>query len=172
VGRIRQEGAVPSCRARWLAPTALIRSISVPLVRRSPIASVRKELVIHSHPDAVWAAVRDVGAAHLLFPDVLTDARRDGDTRVVTFANGAVVRELIVDIDDAARRLAYTVVEGSLRFRHHHASMEVLPDPDGHTAVVWITDVLPDEFAAPIRDLVEQGAASMKRQLEERASRR
>ena len=42
------------------------------------------------------------------------------DTRVVTFANGLVVHERIVDVDDDARRLAYTVLDGP--FTHHHAT--------------------------------------------------
>ena len=45
-------------------------------------------------PDRAWAALRDVGNAHRAFAGVLTDARLDGDRRVVTFANGVVAKEL------------------------------------------------------------------------------
>jgi carbon monoxide dehydrogenase subunit G len=129
------------------------------------MASIRKEILIDAHPDTVWAAVRDVGAVHRrLVPGVLVDARIDGDARVVTFTNGMVVRELLVDIDDEARRFAYASVEG--RAQHHNASMQVFAEGDDRSRLVWTTDVLPNELAGPIGALVEQGAAVMKKTLE------
>jgi len=128
------------------------------------MASIRKEIPIDARPDAVWAAIRDVGAVHQrLAPGFVTDTRMDGDAaRVVTFANGLVVRELIVDVDDAARRLAYAAVGG--RSTHHSASFQVLPDGEG-ARLVWIADVLPHEVAAPIGEMMEQGARVMQRTL-------
>ncbi len=128
------------------------------------MASIRKELVIAAPPDEVWAALREVGAAHRLFRGVLVDTRLEGNARVVTFANGMVVRELIVDIDDAARRLAYAAVGG--RATHHNASFQVSSHGEAQSRVVWVTDLLPDEIAGAIRALVEQGAAAMKQTLE------
>lgn len=78
------------------------------------MASIRKEIPLAAHPDAVWAAVRDFGAVHRrVFPGVLTDAHLDGDARVVTFANGLVVRERLVAIDDDARRIGGLVEQGA-----------------------------------------------------------
>lgn len=128
------------------------------------MASIRKELVIDAPPGDVWAAVRDVGAAHRLFPGVLADARLENDARIVTFANGMVVRELIVDVDDVARRFVYAAVGG--RATHHSSSIQVFAEGEGRTRVVWITDLLPHELAGPITALVEQGAAAMKQTLE------
>jgi carbon monoxide dehydrogenase subunit G len=136
------------------------------------MASIRKEILIEAHPENVWAAVRDVGAVHQrLVPGVLVDARLDGDARVVTFASGAVARELLVDVDDEARRFAYAVVEGPLRATHHNASMQVFAEGSGRSRLVWITDVLPDDLAASISTLVEQGSAAMKQTLEKEAAR-
>lgn len=131
------------------------------------MATVRKELVIEAPADTVWAAVRDVGQVHKrLVPGVLTDARLEEGARVVSFANGMVVRELIVDLDEAQRRFAYAAVGG--RATHHNASIEVVP-VDGHCCrLIWITDVLPHEMATPISALVEQGARVMKQTLEGR----
>jgi len=56
--------------------------------------------------------------------------RLEDGARVVTFGNGMVARELIVDCDDAARRLAWSVIGG--RMTHHNASAQVVPiDPGG-----------------------------------------
>jgi carbon monoxide dehydrogenase subunit G len=136
------------------------------------MASIRKEILIEARPENVWAAVRDVGAVHQrLVPGVLVDARLDGDARVVTFASGAVARELLVDVDDKARRFAYAVVEGPLRATHHNASMQVFANGEGRSRVVWITDVLPNDLATSISTLVEQGYAAMKQTLEKEAAR-
>jgi carbon monoxide dehydrogenase subunit G len=129
------------------------------------MASIHKEIAIAAPPDVVWAAVRDVGAVHQrLVPGFVTDTRMEEGARIVTFANGMVVRELIVDIDDAARRLAYASVGG--RAAHHNASMQVFADAGGGSRLVWITDVLPDALAEPIRANVEHGSAIIRQTLE------
>jgi uncharacterized protein YndB with AHSA1/START domain len=134
------------------------------------MASIRKEILIHAPPDTVWAAVRDVGAVHKrLAPGFVADTRLEGDSRIVTFANGFVVRERIVDIDDASRRLAYAAVNG--RATHHHATLQVFADGERGTRLVWVTDLLPNEVAETIRALVEEGAGVMKRTLEGAAAR-
>ena len=65
------------------------------------MASIRKEIPLESSAENVWAAVRDVGALHhRLVPGFVVDTRLEEGARVVTFGNGMVVRELIVDLDD------------------------------------------------------------------------
>lgn len=131
------------------------------------MASIRKEIRVDARPEDVWGAIRDVGAIHRrLAPGFVTDTRLEGDAaRVVTFANGFVVREVIVDVDDTARRLAYAAVGG--RSTHHNASFQVFADGDG-TRLVWIADVLPDDAAKPIGEMMERGAAVMQRTLSAR----
>ena len=96
------------------------------------MASIRKEMLVGADPQSIWEAIRDVGAVHRrLAPGFVVDCRleEDGGARVVTFANGLVARELIVDIDDAARRLVWAVVDG--RPTHHNASLQVFAEGDG-----------------------------------------
>ena len=87
------------------------------------------------HPADVWDAVRDFGALHTrLVPGFVLDTRLDGDARIVTFSNGTVARELLVDCDDARRRLVYAVI--SERIKQHSASVQVTaegrrPQPAG-----------------------------------------
>ena len=129
------------------------------------MATIRKEIIIERPATIVWDAVRDVGAVHRrLCPGVLTDARLEPGARVVTFANGLVIREAIIDVDDQCRRLAYAASGGTLAY--HHASIEVIDESDSRCRLVWITDLLPDEMVGHIAALVEQGAAAMKRTLE------
>ncbi len=126
------------------------------------MASIRTELALPAAAETVWAAVRDVGNVHRrLVPGVLTDTRMEDGARVVSFANGMVVRELIVDIDDAARRLVWAAVGGQLQ--HHTASMQVFPDGAHSSRLVWIADLLPDAMAGDIRGLIAMGSAAIQR---------
>ena len=130
------------------------------------MAFIRHEIAIDARAEAVWDAVRDVGAVHeRLAPGFVVDTRLEERARVVTFGNGLVARELIVDLDDAARRLCWAVV-GSPRLTHHNASLQVFADGEGRSRVVWIADLLPDAMAATIRAMIEQGMAVMKKTLE------
>jgi hypothetical protein len=101
------------------------------------MASIHREITIGARPEHVWAAIR-----------------------VATWANGLVVRELIVDIDGETRRFAYAAVGG--RTTHHNSSMQVFADGEG-SRLVWITKLLPIELAEFVAGLVDQGAALIKR---------
>ena len=72
------------------------------------MASIRKRISVACAPAVAWDAIRDVGALHTrLVPGFVLDTRVDGEARIVTFANGMVVREPIVAVDDAEMRLAW-----------------------------------------------------------------
>ncbi|MBC6462924.1 SRPBCC family protein [Actinomadura sp. HBU206391] len=134
------------------------------------MASIRKEILIDARPDDVWAALRDWGALHhRLVPGFVTDAHLEGRDRVVTFFNGAVVREVLVDLDDEARRLVWSVVDGP--YTHHNASAQVFSSGDAGTLFVWVADLLPDEAAGRISDLMERGIGVVKNTLELRRGR-
>jgi hypothetical protein len=134
------------------------------------VASIHKEILIDARPDHIWDAVRDVGAIHTrLAKQFVLDTRIEGDSRLVTFAGGAVVRERIVDVDDGARRLVYSVVEW--RTTHHNASIQVFAEGDNRSRVVWIADLLPDDLADLVGGMMEQGGAAMKRTFEDSSRR-
>ena len=130
------------------------------------MASIRKEVEVNAGPEKVWAAVRDVGAVHeRLAPGFVVDTKMEERARVVTFANGMTARELIVDVDDTARRLVWAVV-GSPQLTHHNASLQIFAEGEGRSRIVWIADLLPDEVAGYIQTMIEQGMGVMKRTLE------
>jgi carbon monoxide dehydrogenase subunit G len=129
------------------------------------MASIRKDFLIEARPDQVWSAIRDFGSVHeRLAQGFVVDTRLDGETRLVTFSNGMIVRELLVDIDDDARRIVYAVVQG--RLTHHNASMQVVAEGAERTRFVWIADLLPNALAPSIASMMEQGTAAIKRSLE------
>jgi Polyketide cyclase / dehydrase and lipid transport len=137
------------------------------------MASVHKAIDIEARPQDAWDALRDFGAVHdRLVPGFVVDLKLEGQDRIVTFFNGAVVRERLVAADEVNRRLAYTVVDGPLGSTHHNASAQVLASDDGRTRFVWITDVLPDELAPTISELMDRGLAVIRQTLESVAPRR
>jgi carbon monoxide dehydrogenase subunit G len=135
------------------------------------MASIREEIVIAAPAELVWDALRDVGAVHRrLAPGFVTATRLEGDTRLVTFANGVVARELIVDCDDRARRLAYAVQGGTAR--HHHARFQLHEEGPARCRLVWVADLLPAEAAGPIGAMMAGGAGVIRATLEAAARER
>jgi hypothetical protein len=129
------------------------------------MASIRKEILLEVSAERAWAAVRDVGALHhRLVPGFVVDTRLEEGARVVTFGNGLVALELIVDLDDQARRLVWSARGG--RLTHHNASAQVFADGGGRSRLIWIADLLPHELEGEIRAMIEQAAAVMKKTLE------
>lgn len=126
------------------------------------MASICKEFNVGTDPTTVWDALCDFAAVHeRVAAGFVRTSVADGNDRVVTFANGAVVRERLIAADEDRRRLVYSVVESSFGLTHHQATVEVTDDSEGGSRVVWITDVLPDEAAAPIGAMMAAGAAAI-----------
>jgi hypothetical protein len=129
------------------------------------MASIQKSVEVEVGAAQAWAALRLVGNAHKLFAPVLVDAQLDGDTRTAHFANGMIVHERMLDIDEPTRRVAYTVLDGP-GISYHHAAMQIVEAGPDRCRFVWITDFLPAEVGAAIAPLIEQGTEALKANLE------
>jgi hypothetical protein len=129
------------------------------------MATIHQEIAIERSKESVWGAIRDVGAIHKrLVPGFVADCKLEGDWRVVTFANGMVVRELIVAVDDQTCRHAWSARGEPLI--HHNASVQVFSESPDRCRVVWIADIMPNEVAEAIAEMIEQGLSKMKQTLE------
>lgn len=125
------------------------------------MASIHLETLIRAPVARVWERLAATGEAHRAFAGVLTESHMESaDVRSVTFANGMVARERIVDVDPARMRVAYAVIGTDLV--HHSASMQVFADGADACRFVWIADVLPGDAVEWIRPLMEQGMAALK----------
>ena len=126
------------------------------------MASIHKDIPLDASPDDVWDAVRDFGALHTrLVPGFVRDTRLEGPrVRIVSFANGNVVRELLVDCDDPRKRLVYAA--NSERIQHYNASVQVLAAGEARSRLVWIIDLLPDDIAPYIAGQMDQAALAMQ----------
>jgi hypothetical protein len=125
------------------------------------MASIHKDIPIAAPAHEVWDAVRDFGALHTrLVPGFVRDTRLDGEARIVSFANGTVARELLVDCDEGRRRLVYAI--HSERMTQHSASVQVFADGEARCRLVWIVDVLPHEITPYIGGQMDQAALAMQ----------
>jgi hypothetical protein len=129
------------------------------------MGSIRREIVTAAHPEAAWDAIRDIGALHTrLVPGFVIETKLEPGARVVTFGNGMVVKEPIVDIDDEQRRLVWGAIGGPLT--HYNGAVQVFPEGRNQSRVVWTADFLPHEAADQLRAMIEQGMAVMKATLD------
>jgi hypothetical protein len=129
------------------------------------MATLRKQIALDTGATNVWTALRDFGAVHTrVAPGFLTDLKMDGGDRIVTFFNGMVARERLVTLDDENCRLVYSVVEG--RATHYSAAVQVFPEGNGRSRVVWTIDLLPDALAPAVGGMMDHAAGIMKKTLE------
>jgi hypothetical protein len=133
------------------------------------MATLRKQIALDTGAANVWSAIRDFGQVHTrVAPGFLTKLEMDrnskGCDRVITFFNGLVARERLVTVDDESCRLVYSVVEG--RPSHYSAAVQVFPEGDGRSRVVWTIDLLPDDLAPTVGGMMDHALPLMKKTLE------
>lgn len=128
------------------------------------MVTILREVSVNLPIAKVWARLRRVGEAHELFAGVLVGGRIEGDLRTVTFANGMVVTEQILGVEEASMRVAYSVIDGP--FERHAASMQAIAEGEGTSRVVWFSDFKPDALAEMVTPLMEAGLAALKANLE------
>jgi Polyketide cyclase / dehydrase and lipid transport len=129
------------------------------------MASITQEIITSARPEGAWDAIRDVGALHTrLVVGFVIDTRLEPGARIVTFRNGMVVKELIVTVDEQARRLVWSAVVPSLA--HYNASVQVFDIDGQRSRIVWIADFLPNEAQTWIAGMIGDGMAAMKATLD------
>ncbi|MGX9791494.1 SRPBCC family protein [Mycobacterium sp. MMS18-G62] len=133
------------------------------------MASIRTEFEIEADAERVWKVVGDWenGPVGMARGHVLSSLAQ-GVTRVVTFADGLIARERLVTLDDAARRIVYSVIGDTLRPEHDNAVMQIIAEGPGRCRFVWSRDLLPDELAQPLHQGMDKAAAIIKRTFEDR----
>ena len=129
------------------------------------MAAIRKNISLNVTPEAVWDAVRDVGALpRRLARGFVTECEMEGDVRVLTFFNGVTARERIVDVDDVGRRLVYAI--GDAPFEHYQGTVEVvLADGDG-SRMLWRVDLLPHTLKDRVEAMMDEGVRAIRATLE------
>ena len=124
------------------------------------MASIHNDIPLPASVHDVWDAVRDFGALHQrLVPGFVTACTLDSDARIVTFANGSVAREELIDCNDARQRLVYAI--SNERLKHYSASVQVVADGETRCRLVWTIDMLPNELAPYVQGQTKEAVAAI-----------
>lgn len=127
------------------------------------MATIFRSVVAPVDASEAWMLVGRFDDPMSLAPGFATACEMvDGD-RIVTFADGGSVREMLVTRDETRLRLSYAAVGG--QSRHHHATMEVVPVDDRSCRIDWVTDILPDAFEPFVAQRMDAGLAAISRGL-------
>ena len=127
------------------------------------MAAVTTRISLDQSVEEVWRLVGDFARPDLLAPGfvVRVEMPQDG-RRTVVFDDGNSVQEVLVSNDVELRRMSYAAVGGVSE--HHSSAMQVEEDGSG-SAIVWTTDVLPDELAPYIEQNVRRAGDAIRRNL-------
>ena len=133
------------------------------------MASIYKTVSLDAPAGEVWSAVADFGALHTRpVPGFVTDTKVEGDVRTVTFGNGTVAEETLVDCDHARRRFVYAIKNE--RITQHSASVLVVADGPDRCRLEWSADLLPNEIAGYVSTQMDLGLAAMAKHFKETPS--
>ena len=98
-------------------------------------------------PGEAWALVGDPTSVPRWYPKYVA-CEVDGDTRVLRSAEGAELRERLIERDDAARLYSYSVLSGA-PVRSHRAGFAVTPR-EGGCRIAWWTEAEPADPSADL----------------------
>lgn len=99
-------------------------------------------------PDKAWAMISDFHGLAGWFPGI-DSCTAEGDVRVLSMM-GLEVREQLIERDDTAHKLVYSIV-GGVPIERHRATITVAPIPTG-SHVEWAFEVEPESMVPLLRD--------------------
>ena len=116
------------------------------------------EIDINGSADQVWAVIGDFGGVGGWMPGI-DSCRVEGEDRILETL-GMTITEHLVNKDDAARELTYSIVAGA-PVESHQAVITVSPG-DGTCHVDWTVDATPDEMADLMTGVYQQCLDALK----------
>lgn len=111
------------------------------------MASIYLERLVGISPERAWKELKKIDAPKHLSDMVASMEVLADNVRACSTADGARIVERVISVDDAHKRLAYTVTESPFSAEHHNASWQVFEGDKGGSRVVWAIDILPDVLA-------------------------
>ena len=127
------------------------------------MADGKAEVKIAKSPDEVWDLVGNFGGLAEWMPGIEA-CELDGDVRKLQ-TMGLEIHEQLVEHDDDARRISYSIVKSPMPLEHHLATISVDADGDG-SLLTWAYEVRPDELAGAIGPIYDGSAQAVKAKLE------
>lgn len=131
---------------------------------------VKKTIAVRS--DEVWSAISSIGGLERWFP-IISSCRVEGAgvgaIRVLTLADGAEMRDRVLEIDQSARRFRYERTHSPFPVSKYVGTV-VVHDRDGATEVSWTVDLdvaadARDQLASLIENALSDGISGLERDL-------
>lgn len=129
---------------------------------------------IDAPADRVFAAIAGIGGLDRWFP-IISACRVEGDgvgaTRIMTLANGAEMRDRIVEIDAGARRFRYERPVHPFPVTNYRGGVEVVDDGEDSAVLCWtvrfeVDDNDRDEMLKLIETAISEGVDGLRAELE------
>lgn len=127
------------------------------------MAEGKAEVTIDRTPDEVWAVVGRFEGLDEWMPGI-DSCEMDGDVRKLQ-SQGMELHEQLVNRDEAAKTISYSLIKGPIPLEHHLATISVEPDGEG-SKLTWAYEVRPDAMAAAFAPVYEGSVQTVKQQLE------
>ena len=119
---------------------------------------------IDRSPDDVWALLRGFGTINEWMPGI-DSCTVEGDVRTIG-TMGIEIKEQLRELDDAARRTSYSVIESPMgNLESHLATISVAAEGAG-SRVTWAVEVSPDDLLGLFLPIYEGSVVELKKRLE------
>jgi carbon monoxide dehydrogenase subunit G len=136
------------------------------------MASVKVSERVDAGADAVWDLLRDFGGVTRYSPAIESckvDGEGVGAVRTLAMPGGVSLQERLEALDDARRRLQYSIVAGPLPFENYLSTIEVREEGEGCT-VDWSSTFDPkgvaeEQAQGMIEGIYRSGIAGIKKAL-------
>jgi carbon monoxide dehydrogenase subunit G len=128
------------------------------------MASGQAEISVNVSPDDAWKLLRGFGTLAEWMPGI-ESCTVEGDVRTLGMM-GIEVKEQLRDLDDDARRIAYSVIESPMdNLESHLATIAVRAEGAG-SHITYSVEVVPDELLGLFLPMYEGALRSIKSRLE------
>lgn len=127
---------------------------------------------LHASPTKVWALIGAFDSLpqwHPLVADCTLERDPAGATvRRIRLHDGTVIRNRLLDNDEAGHRYSYEFVEGPLTVKRYRATLCIAPAGDGRARLTWISEFETDpgtveDVRRRVESLISPGIANLER---------
>ena len=137
------------------------------------MASIKRKITINASPDAIWKVAGDFAGIAEWHPAIASIKMVEGEKeprRILTLADGAIVDERLIELDDAKYTHTYTILDSPIPLTNYLATISVQPE-GGQSRVIWSATYDPNPGGEAtceeiVSQVFESGLEALKQQLE------
>lgn len=129
---------------------------------------------IASQSDQVWSAISSIGGLDRWFP-IISSCRVEGAgvgaIRILTLADGAEMRDRVLEIDHAARRFRYERTHSPFPVNKYLGTIDVRDSAGSESEVSWtvnldVTAEAREQLVSLLKNALSDGISGLERDLQ------